>query len=559
MSHTNWNLLTSLNKPVSIAGVHPLVVQLLHNRGITDPSQIELFLSNDKRVETDPFLLPDMDRAVNRIYQALFSGEKIAIYGDFDADGVTATALLVQGITELGGTVIPYIPRRTADGYGLRTSAIEKLQHQGVSLIITVDTGITAIPEIEKARKAGLDIVVTDHHVPLGTLPRARAVIDPKRNDSPYPYSDLAGVGVAFKLLQALAKGNGREKITKKLLDLVALGTITDMVPLIGESRYWVKSGLDLINKTQRLGLQELIRRTNLQPGHLDEQSIGWIIGPRINAAGRMDDATTSYQLLLTSDTQEAIALAMELESKNAERVKKTNESMTKANEALIAEGVERPLLITGNEDIPPGVLGLVAGRLTDRYYRPVIILKIGKETCRGSCRSISEFDIIAALEECQDLLTKFGGHTRAAGFNVPTSNLDEFKKRICNIAGTQLDGIDLRPHVNIDAEVNLSIFSGNTFEQIQQLAPFGIGNPLPTFISRRVSVVDQRLIGSQGEHLRLKLKQGGIIWDAMGFNLGGYAGELAPYIDIVYNIELDRWNGEERLRLTIQDFSAAQ
>jgi single-stranded-DNA-specific exonuclease len=272
-----------------------------------------------------------------------------------------------------------------------------------------------------------------------------------------------------------------------------------------------------------------------------------------------MDDATTSYQLLLTSDTQEAIALAMELESKNAERVKKTNESLNKANEALLAEGVERPLLITGDEDIPPGVLGLVAGRLTDRYYRPVIVLRIGKETCRGSSRSISEFDIMAALEECQDLLSKFGGHTRAAGFNIPTKNLDEFKDRIISIAGKKLDGIDLRPHINVDAEVSLSIFSGNTFEQIQQLAPFGIGNPLPTFVSRRVAVIDQRLIGNQGEHLKLKLKQGGIIWDAMGFNLGKYAGELASYIDVVYNMELDRWNGEERLRLTIIDFSAAQ
>jgi single-stranded-DNA-specific exonuclease len=559
LSHTNWNLLTSASRPVSIAGVHPLVVKLLNNRGISDSDQIEAFLSNDRRVEVDPFTLPDMDKAVSRIYQALLSGEKMAIYGDFDADGITATALLVQGLTELGGTVIPYIPRRTAEGYGLRTSAIEKLGNQGISLIITVDTGITAIPEIEKAQKMGIDIIVTDHHIPLNTLPPARAVIDPKRDDSTYPFHEIAGVGVAFKLLQALTKGNGRDYIAKQSLDLVAMGTITDMVPLIGESRYWVKSGLDLINKTQRLGLQELIRRTNLQQGRLDEQSIGWIIGPRLNAAGRMDDATTSYQLLVTTEAQEAISLAIELENKNTERVKKTNEALKKANEALLAEGIDRSLLITGDEDFPPGILGLVAGRLTDKYYRPVIVLRIGKETCRGSSRSIDEFDLMAALKECQDLLSKFGGHTRAAGFNISTRNLDEFKERIHNIARSRLDGLDLRPHINIDAEVSLSTFSGNTFEQVQQLAPFGAGNPLPTFLSRRVDLIDWRTMGAQGEHLKLKLKQGGIIWDAVGFNLGGYAEELTTLIDVVYNLELDRWNGEERLRLTILDFSPSR
>jgi single-stranded-DNA-specific exonuclease len=559
LNHTNWNLPASTDRPVSIAGVHPLVVQLLRNRGISAPEQIEAFLCNDKRVEVDPFKLPDMDKAVSRIYQALLSGEQIAIYGDFDADGITATALLVQGLTELGGTVIPYIPRRTAEGYGLRTSAIEKLANQGISLIITVDTGITAVPEIEKAQKTGVDVIVTDHHVPLNMLPQARAVIDPKRSDSPYPFTEIAGVGVAFKLLQALIKGNGKEYITRQSLDLVAMGTITDMVPLIGESRYWVKTGLDLINKTQRMGLQELIRRTNLQQGHLDEQSISWIIGPRLNAAGRMDDATTSYQLLITEDAEEALSLALELDNKNTELVKKTNEALVKANEALIAEGIDRPILITGDEDYPPGILGLVAGRLTDKYYRPVIVLRIGKETCRGSSRSIDEFDLVEALKECQDLLTKFGGHTRAAGFNIPTRNLVEFKERIHNIAKTRLDGLDLRPHIDIDAEVSLSTFSGNTFEQIQQLAPFGTGNPLPTFLSRRVEVIDRRTMGAQGEHFKLKLRQNGVTWDAVGFNMGSYAEELSSFIDVVYNLELDRWNGDERLRLTLLDFSPSR
>ncbi len=559
MSHTQWNVLAPAGQTMTMDGIHPLVAQLLFNRGISDSSQIDVFLSNDKRAEVDPFLLPDMHQAVSRVYQALLSGENIAIYGDFDADGITATALLVQGLSALGGMVSPYIPHRTAEGYGLRTAALEKLHQQGISLVITVDTGITAFGEAEKARKMGMDIVITDHHVPLSSLPQAKAVVDPKRNDASYPNTDLAGVGVAFKLLQALIKGNGREDILKRSLDLVALGTITDMVSLVGENRYWVRCGLELINKTQRLGLQEMMRCTRLQPGTLDAQSISWVLGPRINAAGRIDNATTSYQLLLTDNPQEASLLAKELENKNAERLRQTNELLNKAMEKILADGVERPLLMAGGEDFPPGVIGLVAGRLTDKFCRPVLIFRIGREVSRGSGRSISEFDLMAALTECQDLLSKFGGHTRAAGFSIPTRNLPEFQHRMFNLARDKLEGLDLRPHVDIDAEVPLSVFSGNTFEKIQQLAPFGAGNPLPSFVSRGVEVVDKRLIGVHGDHLKLKLKQDGLFWDAVGFGLGSYFDEATPYLNIAYNLDVDRWNGEERLRLSLLDFDPAR
>ena len=258
MSHTHWNLLSPAKQTIVVDGIHPLVAQLLSNRGISDPSQIELFLSNDQRLEANPLLLPDMPKAVIRTHQALCSGEKIAVYGDFDADGITATALLIQGISALGGTVIPYIPRRSTEGYGLRNSALEKLQQQGVSLVITVDTGITAVTEVKHAHNLGMDVIVTDHHIPPAQLPPATALVNPKRNDSTYPFYDLAGVGVAFKFLQALIPDKGpRQEIVARTLDLVALGTVTDMVPLLGENRYWVKSGLELLNKTQRVGLQE--------------------------------------------------------------------------------------------------------------------------------------------------------------------------------------------------------------------------------------------------------------------------------------------------------------
>ena len=559
MSHTHWNILSSGSKPVAMADIHPLILQLLHNRGITEPSQIELFLRNDSAVEADPFLLPDMHRAVHRIHQALMKGEKIVIYGDFDADGITATALLVQGIEALGGTVIPYIPHRTQEGYGLRVSALKEMHEQGISLVITVDTGISANNEVEKGQKMGMDIIVTDHHIPPAILPPALAIINPKRKDSKYPFIQLAGVGVAFKLLQALTTGDGRENIARSAMDLVALGTVTDMVPLTGENRYWVKSGLEIINKSQRLGLQEMIRGTRLQSGNLDAQSISWVLGPRINAAGRIDNATTSYQLLLTEDPQEANSLALELESKNAERIKQTNELTNKARKAIEVEGVDQPLLLAGDKDYPPGIMGLVAGRLADKFYRPVILLRFGQETCRGSGRSIIEFDLMSALTECQDLLTNFGGHTMAAGFSVPTSKLPEFQQRISSLARNKLAGLDLRPHINIDAEVKLDIFNRATYESIQQLAPFGSGNPLPTFVSRRVEVTDLRQIGNQGEHLKFRVKHNGITWDTIGFGLGDYSKEITGKLDIVFNLDIDRWNGEEKLRLNLLDFDPVE
>jgi len=558
LSHTHWNLLPPAEQPITAVGIHPLVAQLLYNRGISEPSQVEIFLNADRHLEVDPFLLPDMHQAVSRTYQALLSGEKIAIYGDFDADGITATALLVQGLSALGGNVIPYIPHRISEGYGLQVAALEKLRKQGISLVITVDNGITAFTEVEKAQRMGIDVVITDHHLQPSSLPPAKAVVDPKRNDSVYPFTELAGVGVAFKFLQALIKDSGRDELANRLLDLVALGTVTDMVPLIDENRYWVKRGLELLNNTERLGLQEMIRSAGLKPGGLTAESISWSLGPRLNAAGRLDDATTSYQLLLTENPQEAALLASELEEKNAERQQLVAELLDRARERIVTSGVDLPLLMAGDEDYPQGVMGLVAGRLSEEFYRPVIIFRSGPETCSGSGRSISEFNLMTALEDCHDLLSKFGGHTKAAGFTVPTRNLAQFQQRLFNLAQDQLAGLDLRPHIDIDAQVRLSTFAGETFKQMQQLAPFGSGNPLPTFASRHVEVVDQRPIGRQGKHLGLKLKQEGIIWDAIGFKLGSYAQEISPYLDIVYNLEMHQWNGDEYFRLNLLDFAPA-
>jgi len=556
LPHTHWKILPEAEQPLDPKNLHALVAKLLQNRGITDHSQAEIFLKADKRLEIDPFLLPDMHQAVNRVYKALLSGEKIAVYGDFDADGITATALLVQGLTEMGGDAIPYIPHRLYEGYGLKIPAMEKLRKQGVTLIITVDTGITAFAEIEKSHKMGLEVLVTDHHVPLEQLPDAGIIVNPKRTDSSCPFIDFAGVGVAFKLLQGLLAGNNRRELTDRSLELVALGTITDMSPLISENRYWVKAGLNMLNKTKRVGLLELMNTAGIEPGKLTAETVSYQIGPRLNSAGRLDDAGTSYQLLVTEDKVQANMLAMELEEKNKERQRIVADMYEKARKQIVEDGTNRPLLMASDADYATGVMGLVAGKLADEFYRPVVLIKIGSETCRGSARSIDEFDLMEALKSCHHLLARYGGHARAAGFNVHTRDLPQVQKNLRTMAEEKLTGLDLRPHINIDAEIPLSVFGKGVFDQIRQLEPYGIGNPVPVFLSRKVEVVEQKLVGGGNDHLRLKLKQDGVVWDTMGFRLGSYVGELGRHIDVVYSVELHRWNGKDDLRINLLDFA---
>ena len=557
MNHYRWNLLPPApDKYLGTASGFPrLITQLLYNRGLTEPSQLEPFIAGDKRLSGDPFLLPDMNQAVARIYHALLSGEKIAIYGDFDVDGVTATALLVQGLTALGGEVTPYIPHRLTEGHGVKTAALDNLYHEGVSLVITVDCGITALSQVKKAQRMGLDIIITDHHTPVATIPPAFATVNPKLPSSTYPFPELAGVGVALKLLQALLQSIGREEQLNELMDLVALGTVADMMPLLEENRYLVKQGLKLINTNPRLGLKEMITQGGLSIGSLGSEGISWILAPRLNAAGRLEYAMTSYKLLMTASPQEAYQLTMQLEEENAERQRLTTEVLARAREQILARGIS-PLLVACHRDYPLGIIGLVASKLSEEFYRPAIVIKLGEQVSSGSCRSIPEFNIIRALNQYSSFLSEFGGHPRAAGFTIPTKNLAHLKEQLSQLATTQLAEIDLRPHLDIDAEVTLPKLSGDTFQAIQQLAPFGRGNPMPTFLSRRVQVTDCHAIGSNGKHLKLKLKQGGTVWDGVGFTLGNYLGEISSPLDIVYNLEIDKWGEEERLRLNILDFA---
>ncbi|UCD21529.1 MAG: single-stranded-DNA-specific exonuclease RecJ [Chloroflexota bacterium] len=539
---------------LNASGSSPLVAQLLCNRGV-EPEEIDAFLSADRRLEGNPFLLPDISQAISRIYKAVLEREKIAVYGDFDVDGVTATVIIIEGLSRLGAEVVPYIPDRLNEGHGVKSSALEKLRAEGVSLVITVDCGVTDIEEAKRARRMGMDMIITDHHVPLRNLPRAVAIVDPKRKDSTYPYPELAGAGVAFKLLQALFHKDSREEWLSRLMDLVALATVTDLVPLVGENRYLVREGLRELNKSSHVGIQEMVKLAGLKLGELGAEDISWVLGPRLNAAGRMNNASSSYQLLTTQSSEESRLLALELEERNAERQKLTSEVLNQAREKL-APKLDLPMLIDADENYSIRVIGLVAGRLAEEFYRPAIIINMGSELCQGSCRSIPEFNVAAALEECHDLLVAFGGHPLAAGFTVTRRNLAQLQERIAALATEQLGHLELCPEIVIDADVPLSILTGDTFNIIQRLSPFGRGNPQPTFLTRGIDVVECRNFGKKGGWLRLKLKQGNITWQAVDFRSRKKTKEIPPSIDVVYNLEKSRWNGDEVMRLNLLDFA---
>jgi single-stranded-DNA-specific exonuclease len=560
LSHSRWNLLPPImdEQLVGCTGFPPLLTQLLYNRGVKRPEDFESFLARDKSLSGDPYQLPDMEAAVSRIYQALLSGDVICVYGDFDADGITATAALVQGLTALGGKAVPYIPHRQTEGHGLATSVLKDLHDKGISLVITVDCGVTDVVQVSKAKKFGLDVIITDHHNPLDEIPEAVAVIDPKLTNSAYTFTHLSGAGVAYKLLEALFRSVGREELLESVVDMVAIGTIADMSVPLAENRYLITEGLKQINTRPRPGILELINQTRLEAGKIDAEKIGWIIAPCLNAAGRLADGLAGYNLMMTESEEEARDLANWLTRKNEERQRLTTATLERAREQVIAQGLPS-VLITADKEYPMGIAGLVASRLTEEFYRPSIVIHTAQTVCHGSCRSIPEFDIIAALNRCSHLFSRYGGHSAAAGFTMPTKNLPELEKGLLAQGTEQLKDIELSPHLDIDALVKLSELGGDAYQTTQLLAPFGIGNPVPTFLSIGVELVEWHRMGSNGEHLRMKLKQGGTVWDGVAFRLVSHIDELSSMINLVYNLETDNWGGKEQLRLNILDFKSSQ
>lgn len=534
----------------------PLLRQILFNRGIETPEQAEAFLRAVPLTDTDPFLLTGMGTAADRICAALANHEPIAIYGDYDVDGVTATALLMDALKALGGRVEGYIPNRFDEGYGLNPEALDSLHAKGIKLVITVDCGIRSPAEAEHARRIGLDLIISDHHHPAeGDLPPALAVINPKQKGDQYPDKDLAGVGIAYKIAEALFSRQQAAISLDSLLDLVALGTVADLAPLVGENRSLVRRGLRQMQATQRQGLFSLAGVSDLKLAAVNAGHIGFMLGPRLNASGRLESALDSLELLTTPDFMEAGRLAQKLNTQNRERQALTRQIQEQAELMAMAEDPEAFLLFAAHKDFNSGVVGLAASRLSEMHYRPAIVASMGAEETRGSCRSIPEFNITAALDECRELMVRHGGHAAAAGFTVKNTNLPELVARLKELARTGLAEKDLRPTLIADAETPLKAMRPDLLTQLSLLEPTGYGNREATFVSRGVKVRGARTVGMEGKHLKLTLEdEAGYTHDAIGFRLGEKLPQRDQRVDILYTYETNEFNGRTNYQLNLKD-----
>jgi single-stranded-DNA-specific exonuclease len=532
-------------------GFSPIIASILFNRGLTSRGAVKTYLAIDKELTADPLLLPGMDQVVPRVLKGIADNELIGIYGDFDTDGVTATALLVQAFEELGISTIPYIPHRVEEGHGLNLAAVNRLRDRGCTLIITADCGINGMEN--GAVPKDVDLIVTDHHLPSDETPSYFAAINAHLPSSRYPYPELTGVGIAFKLVEAIFAALGRD-VTRDHLELVALGTIADVGSLMGENRYLVHHGLDVLRQTQRVGLRALADVARVPLENVDAESIGFALSPRLNAAGRMQHAMTSFQLLTTRSDQEAKKLALELDNMNLQRRNLTGSLLEEAYRQIDDLDPLPSLLMVGGTEFLPGICGLVAGRIAEELYIPAISYRLGQEFTTGSARSIPEFNITAAFDECADLLVQYGGHRQAAGFKVKTENLSLLRARLEEIAYLQLNPLSLEPTIEIDAEVSLAQLSIDLMEFLGQLEPCGEGNRQPTFLSMNVRVADRRRMGD-GSHVRLQLSGEGVIREAVAFRQGHRWDEMTESIDVIYHLRENRWRGKSNLQMNIIDF----
>jgi len=541
----------------------PLVVQLLYNRQIRTRPEVEAFLAKDLVLD-NPFLLKGMNEAVTRLRQAIRAREAIAVYGDYDVDGVTGTALLVTALSALGARVVPYIPNRIDEGYGLHESALAYLAREGIRVVLTVDCGIRSIDEAAFARQQGLDLIITDHHALGDKLPSAIAIIDPRRDDDRYPFKHLAGVGLAFKLAQALLRAERQVPVASSevpiqeddWLDLVALGTVADLAPLIGENRALVCRGLEALAKARRPGVEAMLKESGLTPERLDATAVGFVLAPRLNAAGRLDDALAAYRLLTTDSAEEAEALAQAIGAQNQQRQKMMHEMVEQARQEVLSLGDER-IYVLANTCYHIGIAGLVASRITEEFYRPTLIIALEEDESKGSARSIAGLHITNALDECDGLLLRHGGHSAAAGFQLKNENIDALRDCLRVIAKRELTDEDLVPPVRVDAALPLAQANWDTLDLVDQLRPFGIGNPTPTFASYGVQVRNWRCVGRERTGVKMTLSDGTAVWDAIAF--GGVATDhLSAPIDVVYSLKGGEWQGRRRLELMVKDLRPA-
>ncbi len=555
---TRWQIQTTLTPAAdqALEKFPPVLRQLLYNRGYATDAEARAFLKATPAHSMSPWALKDMDITIPRILKAIEQKEKIIIYGDYDVDGITSSALLVQTLHALNADVDAYIPNRFDEGYGLNTTALDQFSADGVDLVITVDCGIRSLDEAAHARDLGLDLVITDHHHPGKILPEALAIIDPKREDDSYPEKMLAGVGIAYKIAQALLeKQNPINGLTPDhLLDLVALGTVADLAPLEGENHALVRKGLRVMRNAQRQGLVSLAAVSGVDIKQVTAMNIGFSLGPRLNAAGRLDSAIAAYDLLMETDVMKTGDMAQKLEMQNQKRQKITREMQEVAEMIALSADKDELLLFAASPEFNPGVVGLAASRLADKYYRPAMVGEIDDEFTRCSCRSIPEFHITEALDQCADLLERHGGHAAAAGFTIRNENVGVFLQRMREIAAEKLAGVDLAPVMVADMELALDSLSFEMLEHLNYLEPTGYGNPRPVFVSRNVKVKSSRTVGKDKSHLKLTVTDGKATLDAIAFRLGHLKPDLPARIDLLYTFEVNEWQGRKSLQLNVKD-----
>ncbi len=534
------------------------IARVLYNRGLIEGEEVHRFLHPDTDHLHDPFLMKDMDRAVERLIQALREREEVMIYGDYDVDGITSTATLYLFLKDLGGQVSFYIPDRASEGYGISLGGIEAARERGCSLIISVDCGITSVDEVEMARRLNIDIIISDHHEPGESLPLALAVIDPKRSDCEYPFKDLAGCGVAYKLAQGLLQRlNLTSGYIEKYIDLVAIGSAADIVPLIGENRVFTKLGLEKLNREGLDGIVTLVETAGFHTGKIDVSQIIYGLAPRINAVGRLGQATPAVELLVTRNHHRAVEIAQLLEEENRRRKQIDTQTLNEALDQIEREfdPAQDAVIVLAGEDWHSGVIGIVASRIIERFYRPTVMISIENGIGKGSARSIPNFDLHSALKACADLFIQFGGHKYAAGLSIDAEKIPEFKKRFNNIAREMLTPNDLIRKVNIDDEIELDVINNEFIRIINMLAPFGPRNYSPMFVSRNLAVVGEpRIVGNN--HLKFRVSQNSVIFDVIAFNRGSDLQRLRDnrYVDIVYTVSENTWMDKTSVQLRVKD-----
>ncbi len=541
-------------------------LQLLWDRGLRTQKTIDEFFSPDYDEDLhDPFLLKGMKKTIERILEATKKQEKTAIFADYDADGICGAVLLTEILKSKGIHPQIYIPDRNKEGYGLNLKAIEEIAKKGVSLVMTIDCGITDFQEVKLANKLGMDVIIVDHHEVLKKMPSALAIINPKQKGDKYPFKELAATGVAFKLVQAFFKTEKMPVSKEKwLLDLVAIATVTDSMLLLGENRTLVRYGLIVLSQTRRIGLMELMKKARIKPifnpqtfdTNLNTYTLGYILGPRLNAASRIDHGTVAYRLLAASSEEEAREIAQQLEEKNQERQRTMERILKEARNRVLKRPKNKKIIFEGDEDWIAGIIGLVAQKLTDEFWRPCFVYQKMKDHSTGSVRGVPGFNVIDALTHCQKLLIEYGGHQGAAGFKVLNKNLKKLEDLLERISSKELKKEELIPYLNIDAEVEAENLDWRTFQEINNFAPFGEGNPAPLFLLRRVKVSGIKSVGRNNGHLKLLLEKEQKKFQAIGFGLADFCDKIriGDEIDIVLEMIANEWNGTKELQLKIID-----